>query len=195
MPFSRFDGKDLDHRLDASDAERVVAFPTLSLASGAVKGWDRRNPYTFSLLEAVAAQLRANLGDVFIGVNSLLQGKVGDAVTDWARFGFNSTVGLFGINDVASEMRLEKHNEDFGQTFGVWGIPPVPYVVLPFLGPSSPRDAVGRVAEARADLDHAMASSRGGSDDRYARAAVLLMEGKPADLLETDMIKKAYLGL
>ena len=68
------------------------------------------------------------------------------AVNDWARFAFNSTFGLLGIHDVASEWGLEKHNEDFGQTFGRWGAPPGPYLVLPFLGSSTVRDGVGTAA-------------------------------------------------
>jgi phospholipid-binding lipoprotein MlaA len=89
----------------------------------------------------------ANLGDVFIGVNNLLQGKPGDAVTDWARFAFNSTIGLFGINDVASEAGLEKHNEDFGQTFGRWGSPSGAYLVWPFFGSSTVRDTAGGLVD------------------------------------------------
>ncbi|HEX7053017.1 MAG TPA: VacJ family lipoprotein [Burkholderiales bacterium] len=85
----------------------------------------------------------ANLADPFIGVNNFLQGKVEDGITDWARFVFNSTFGLLGIHDVATEFGLEKHNEDFGQTFGRWGAGPGPYLVLPFLGSSSLRDGVG----------------------------------------------------
>lgn len=85
----------------------------------------------------------ANLADPFIGVNSFLQGKVEDGITDWARFVFNSTFGLFGIHDVATQMGLEKHNEDFGQTFGRWGAGPGPYLVLPFLGSSDLRDGIG----------------------------------------------------
>jgi len=85
----------------------------------------------------------ANIQDIFIGVNNFLQGKVQDGVNDWARFAFNSTFGLLGIHDVASEWGLEKHNEDFGQTFGRWGAPPGPYLILPFLGSSTVRDATG----------------------------------------------------
>lgn len=85
----------------------------------------------------------SNLGDLFIGVNDLLQGKPEDTMTDWARFGFNSTFGLFGIHDIASEMGLDKREEDFGQTFGRWGVDSGPYLVLPFLGPSTVRDTVG----------------------------------------------------
>ena len=85
----------------------------------------------------------ANIADVFIGVNNLLQGKVGDGANDWARVLFNTTFGLAGIHDVATEMGFEKHNEDFGQTFGWWGAEPGPYLVLPLLGSSSVRDGLG----------------------------------------------------
>jgi len=85
----------------------------------------------------------ANVQDIFIGVNNFLQGKLEDGVNDWARFAFNSTFGLLGLHDVASDMGLEKHNEDFGQTFGRWGVPPGPYLILPFLGSSTVRDGAG----------------------------------------------------
>lgn len=85
----------------------------------------------------------SNIQDLMIGVNNFLQGKFEQGVNDWARFAFNSTFGLLGIHDVASDMGLEKHNEDFGQTFGRWGVPPGPYLVLPFLSSSTLRDATG----------------------------------------------------
>ncbi len=85
----------------------------------------------------------SNIADLFIGFNNLIQGKPEETMTDWARFAFNSTFGLFGIHDIASEIGLEKHNEDFGQTFGRWGIGDGPYIVWPFLGPSTLRDSVG----------------------------------------------------
>ena len=89
----------------------------------------------------------ANIGDLFIGANNLLQAKPGDAVNDWARFAFNTTFGVLGINDVASDMGLEKHDEDFGQTFGRWGMGSGAYLVWPFLGSSSVRDTGGRVLD------------------------------------------------
>lgn len=85
----------------------------------------------------------ANINDIFVSINSLLQGKVGDAVSDACRVLVNSTVGIAGCFDVATKIGLEKHNRDFGQTFGKWGISSGPYVVIPFLGPSSVRDGVG----------------------------------------------------
>jgi len=89
----------------------------------------------------------SNIQDIFIGVNNLLQGKLQDGVEDWARFAFNSTIGLAGIHDVASDMGIEKHNEDFGQTFGRWGAGPGPYLILPFLGSSTLRDAGGTAVD------------------------------------------------
>ena len=93
----------------------------------------------------------SNINDVFVAVNSLLQGKVGDAVSDACRVLINSTVGILGCFDVASKMGLEKHNRDFGQTFGKWGIASGPYLVLPFLGPSNLREGVGTMIYSRLD--------------------------------------------
>ncbi len=85
-----------------------------------------------------------NIGDVFIGVNNFLQGKFADGFNDWVRVGFNTTVGILGIHDVATDMGYEKHDEDFGQTFGRWGMGPGPYLILPVLGSSNVRDGIGK---------------------------------------------------
>ena len=89
----------------------------------------------------------SNINDVIVALNSLLQGKLTQAGSDVARLFVNSTVGVLGLFDVATGIGLEKHNEDFGQTLGYWGIGDGPYLVLPFLGPSSARDAVGWVGD------------------------------------------------
>jgi phospholipid-binding lipoprotein MlaA len=94
-------------------------------------------------IRARIANFFSNLADPFIGVNNFLQGKFEEGVNDWARFTFNSTIGLLGIHDVASEMGLEKHNEDFGQTFGRYGAGPGPYLMLPILSSSTVRDTIG----------------------------------------------------
>src|SRR5262249_26565343 len=100
----------------------------------------------------------ANLEDLWISANNLMQGKVESSLSDLLRFTFNSSFGLLGVLDVASEMGLEKHNEDFGQTLGRWGVPSGAYLVLPFLGPSTVRDAPARVVDWQGDvitrLDH-----------------------------------------
>jgi phospholipid-binding lipoprotein MlaA len=81
------------------------------------------------------------------GINNLLQGKVKHALSDTGRVVVNSTLGVGGLFDIASRMRLEKHDEDFGQTLGKWGMKAGPYVVLPFLGPNTVRDGVGFIGD------------------------------------------------
>lgn len=83
----------------------------------------------------------SNLDDVIVLFNDILQLKFEQSLSDFSRITFNTTLGLFGLFDVASHMDLPKHNEDFGQTLGYWGVGPGPYVVLPFLGPSTLRDS------------------------------------------------------
>lgn len=89
----------------------------------------------------------SNLLEPITALNDMLQGKPGKAGRDTGRFLINSTLGLFGLLDVATEMGLERRREDFGQTLAVWGVPDGPYLVLPFLGPSTLRDAFGLVPQ------------------------------------------------
>jgi phospholipid-binding lipoprotein MlaA len=92
-----------------------------------------------------------NIGDVLVSANNLLQGKVKDAGSDLGRVVLNSSLGIGGLVDVATDMGMEKHDEDFGQTFARWGVGDGPYFVLPFLGPSTVRDAFGQVADWQTD--------------------------------------------
>jgi len=85
-----------------------------------------------------------NLEEIDTTINQVLQGEIKYAFNDAGRFVINSTIGLFGLIDVASKMGLERHEEDFGQTLGVWGFDSGPYIMLPFLGPSNPRDLLSR---------------------------------------------------
>lgn len=85
----------------------------------------------------------ANLLDPWSAVNSLLQGKPFIALQSAFRFAVNSTFGILGLIDVAADMDIDRHPEDFGQTLGVWGVPTGPYLVLPFFGPSNVRDGIG----------------------------------------------------
>jgi phospholipid-binding lipoprotein MlaA len=87
----------------------------------------------------------SNLDDVVVTVNDLLQFKFRQAASDGSRVAFNSTFGVFGLFNVVD--KLEKHNEDFGQTLGYWGVPSGPYLMLPFFGPSSIRDGSGLYAD------------------------------------------------
>lgn len=89
----------------------------------------------------------SNLATLGTVVNDLLQFKFGHAFTDAGRFVINSTFGIAGLIDVAEMDNIPKHNEDFGQTLGYWGIGNGPYLVLPFFGPSSARDLPGLVVD------------------------------------------------
>ena len=85
-----------------------------------------------------------NLEEVDTFINQLLQGKPKESLNDLTRFIINSTIGLAGFIDVASKIGLERHEEDFGQTLGVWGVGQGPYIMLPVLGPSTLRDSFSR---------------------------------------------------
>ncbi len=84
-----------------------------------------------------------NVDDIVVFFNELLQFKLAEATATSARFVFNSTFGILGLIDVASDMDLPKHNEDFGQTLAVWGFDSGPYLVLPLIGPMTVRDTAG----------------------------------------------------
>lgn len=89
----------------------------------------------------------SNINDTLVVVNDVAQFKFTQALMDTARFVVNTTVGFFGVFDVAKHIGLPKHNEDFGQTLGYWGVGTGPYLMLPFLGPSSLRDLSGDLVD------------------------------------------------
>ncbi|MBA4143202.1 MAG: VacJ family lipoprotein [Nitrosospira sp.] len=99
----------------------------------------------------VVGNVFSNLNDIPITLNNLLQLKFSNALTSSMRLVVNSTFGLAGLVDLASDIGLEKHDEDFGQTMGYHGVASGPYIVIPFLGPSSARDAGGRVLDIASD--------------------------------------------
>ncbi|MFM2119211.1 MAG: hypothetical protein RL722_679 [Pseudomonadota bacterium] len=84
-----------------------------------------------------------NVKDAWSAVNLALQGRIGEAGQDMLRFSTNTVFGIYGLLDIASEMGLEKHNEDFGMTLGRWGFAAGPYIVWPVLGSSTVRDSIG----------------------------------------------------
>jgi phospholipid-binding lipoprotein MlaA len=124
-----------------------------------------------------------NIADLFIGVNNLLQGKPDQAVSDLGRVLINSTVGILGLFDVATPAGLEKHEEDFGQTFGRWGVGNGAYVVLPIFGPRTVRDTAGLMLDMAADpvanVNHV--------PTRNALLALRLVDTR-ADLLPADKV-------
>ena len=93
-----------------------------------------------------------NISDVWSMVNTVLQAKPAEAMDSLFRVTTNTLWGVGGIFDVATELKIPKHKEDFGQTLGTWGMPSGPYVVLPLFGPSSVRDTAGRVVDIQGNL-------------------------------------------
>lgn len=155
----------------------LLAFALAVLAAGcATTGNDPRDPWeglnrkTFAFNDAVdkailkpAAQgyekvtpafvregvndFFGNLDDVGTSLNNLLQGKWSEGASDAGRVVVNTVFGVFGLWDVATPLGLEKHDEDFGQTLGWWGVPSGPYLVIPLLGPSNARDAPAKLVD------------------------------------------------
>ena len=107
---------------------------------------------TPALVRAGVTNFFGNLDDAWSFVNSVLQFKPQAAVDNLTRFGVNTFIGIGGVFDVASEMRIERHREDFGQTLGWWGVAAGPYLVLPLLGPSTLRDTVALPVDFKGDI-------------------------------------------
>lgn len=110
----------------------------------AAKGYRAITP---EFAEQGVSNFFSNLGDLGVAFNNTLQFKFLDAASDIGRIIVNSTIGLLGFIDVASRMGLEKHDEDFGQTLGYWGMGSGPYLVLPLFGPSNVRDGPAKVVD------------------------------------------------
>jgi phospholipid-binding lipoprotein MlaA len=113
-----------------------------AIAKPVAQGYNKVVP---NPVKTMVSNFFSNLDDVVVTANDLLQLKFKQAASDGSRVIFNTTFGLFGLINVTD--RLEKHNEDFGQTLGYWGMPSGPYLMLPILGPSTVRDGSGRYAD------------------------------------------------
>ena len=124
-----------------------------------------------------------NLDDVVVLVNDLLQLKLNQAASDAGRLIVNSTIGVLGFVDVATGMGMPKHNEDFGQTLGAYGVGTGPYIVLPILGPSTLRDTVGLLADTHVDPIHQLEDS----DAMWATIALKGIDTR-ADLISTKKV-------
>lgn len=125
----------------------------------------------------------SNINDVIVALNNLLQAKFLNAASDVGRIAVNTTIGLLGVFDVATHLGLEKHNEDFGQTLGYWGIGDGPFLMLPLFGPSSLRDALGLIVDYKTDLITYVDPSR----DRNILWGVRLVNRR-SELLDTTTI-------
>jgi phospholipid-binding lipoprotein MlaA len=130
-----------------------------------------------------------NLRDVWSSINAGLQLRPKEASENILRFGINTAFGFGGIFDIASEMGIERTRLDFGQTLGRWGVPAGPYLVLPFFGPSSVRDAAGLGVESRGDLVWEL-DSMSARNSLYALRAV---ETRANLLRATSMLEGAAL--
>ncbi|HYC38445.1 MAG TPA: VacJ family lipoprotein [Usitatibacter sp.] len=141
-----------------------------------------------------------NIEDVGTSLNNFLQGKPKEGASDAARFVVNSIFGVFGLWDVATPLGLEKHYEDFGQTLGRWGMGPGPYFVIPFLGPSTARDAPAKAVDPSWYYSEAINPERlywglWGLDKTRQRANLLQSESlvRDAALDEYIFIRDAWL--
>lgn len=115
-----------------------------------------------------------NLHSPVVFANDLMQLQINRALTTLARMVFNSTIGIGGLFDVVGDNGLPYHDEDFGQTLAVWGVGPGPYLVLPVLGPSNPRDTVGLVADGFLDpMEYYFANT----DQQYWSAVRFVVDG------------------
>ena len=117
----------------------------LQVASPVARFYKRITP---DFIEIGITNFTQNVEDLSIGFNNILQGKIKSGFSDLGRFTLNSTIGIGGFLDIATDMGLEKHDEDFGQTLAVWGVPNGPYLVLPGLGPSTIRDTLAMIPDA-----------------------------------------------
>ena len=134
-----------------------------------------------------------NLRSPVILANDILQGEIQRAGTTLARAVFNSTIGIGGLFDVGSGIGLPFHDEDFGQTLAVWGIGEGPYLVLPILGPSNPRDTVGMVADGFMDPLNMWLDHTGRSYLIYVRAAIDGIDKRAQVLDVLDEIERTSL--
>jgi phospholipid-binding lipoprotein MlaA len=143
----------------ATTGDRTPSDPIEGFNRGAYKFNDALDrgvlkPTAKAYVKVMPGWFRTGVGNFFMNlkgpgtiINQLLQGKFREAGQDTGRFLLNTTFGLGGVIDVATMNELPQHDEDFGQTLGKWGVPPGPYLVIPFLGPATVRDGPSRIAD------------------------------------------------
>jgi len=121
--------------------DRAVLEPTAKLYRFVLPGFVRNS----------VGNVFSNAGEFRNILNNTLQGNFVSAYSDFGRLAINSTLGLLGLFDIASDAGIEKHREDLGQTLGKWGIGDGPFIMLPLFGPSNVRDTVGWVGDMYTD--------------------------------------------
>ncbi len=142
--------------------------------------------------ERITVFLR-NVGEPLTFVNDMLQGQPNRGGMTLGRFLTNSTLGIGGIFDVASDFDMPRHNEDFGQTFGVWGIGEGPYLVLPILGPSTVRDGFGTAADTFADPVSIGINQANVSGLSIGRIAITGLDARARNLEMVDQLRRESL--
>jgi len=145
--------------------------------------------YVPDFIQTTVGNFFGNLADVWTAVNNFLQGKPREGMQDTGRVAVNTVFGVAGLADVATKLGIPKHQEDFGQTLGVWGVKPGPYVMLPLFGPSTLRDAVAKPLDLYVDPVN-LASS---ADVEFSLRAMRLVDDRARLLPTTDMIEKVAL--
>jgi len=130
----------------------------------------------------------SNLGDVTTLANQILQFKADSFIT-LSRLFINTTIGLAGIFDPASELGLTKKDEDFGQTLGVWGVPEGPYFVIPILGPSTLRDSAGLYVDMSSDAN---LINNLDTSEQISVTSVKLVDKRVELLPATDLINRSF---
>lgn len=141
------------------------------------------------LVRTAIGNFFGNIGDVWTAVNNYLQGKPRDGTNDLARVVLNSTFGIVGLIDVATPAGLVQHEEDFGQTLGVWGVKSGPYLVLPILGASTVRDGLVRPLDLYADP----ITQINGAGVENSLRALRLVDDRATLLYSTRMMEDAAL--
>lgn len=149
--------------------------------------------FTPQFFQDAVGNVLANLKAPVVFMNDVLQGEAARAGQTVARFVVNSTVGVAGIGDPAKDMGLPPHGEDFGQTLAVWGIPEGPYMMLPLLGPSNPRDTVGLVVDFLADPLNLWATNTNRDWIVYSRTGVTAIDRRARSIDSLAEIEKSSL--
>ncbi|MFY8106618.1 VacJ family lipoprotein [Elstera sp.] len=154
-------------------------------------------PVAYGYREAVPEPIRdrvrdfvANLASPVILLNDLLQGEFDRAGTTFTRFWINTIAGVGGLVDIASSVGIQRHTEDFGQTMATWGAGEGAYLVLPLLGPSNPRDAIGKVVDIFTDPMTYIFGAHGPEWGPYALTGTRIIDGRSRIIRETDDLRR-----
>lgn len=142
-----------------------------------------------SFMQTGIGNFFGNISDIWSSVNNLLQGKLDEGVSDFMRVALNSSFGLGGVLDIASDAGMPKHKEDFGQTLGKWGVASGPYIVLPLLGSSTIRDTFALPVDTLGDLWHYKYPVRW----RNTGSVVRVVDQRAAVLDASNLIEEAAL--